>query len=196
MQSRLLTASVAGGLFAVARGQAGVTTNCPLQGQTFPAPRHPANSSALQAFSASLDNYVQASFPDGVDSQNTSFSIEVFTGSSSDLLIDYHYSASALESSLTGGSLNKNTIYRIGSCTKLFSAYAWLIESGFSHFEDPITKYVPELEAIASASNTEDTSLDDFSWSDITIGALLSHLGGLPRDCKSLLVVENIAMIR
>ena len=64
--------------------------------------------------------------------------------------------------------------------------YLYLIEAGDTSFNDPITKYVPELAAYA-AKNAEEAevgvdAIGVFDWDAITVGALASHLAGVPRD--------------
>ena len=52
-------------------------------------------------------------------------------------------------------------------------------------FNEPITKYVPEIAAYAAknAASLQISDIDVYNWEALTIGALLaSQLSGLPRD--------------
>jgi len=81
--------------------------------------------------------------------------------------------------------VDRNSIYRIGSVTKLISIYTFLISDGDVHFHDPITKFVPELLEATSGTLNNDP-IHRTSWSDVTIGALASHMAGIGTECKYL----------
>ena len=84
---------------------------------------------------------------------------------------------------LTGGTLDDNTIYRVGSVTKLITAYALLVKNGMLDFHEPVLKYLPEL------GSTKANEVDKTAWDDVTVGALASHLSGIMRDCKEPLPI-------
>jgi D-alanyl-D-alanine carboxypeptidase len=67
-----------------------------------------------------------------------------------------------------------DTLYRIGSITKLFTATALLIlrDAGRLHLDDPLTKHLPwfQMKAPSAEAGT------------ITIRHLLTHTSGLPRE--------------
>lgn len=77
-----------------------------------------------------------------IDTQETSFSISVFSTDSNETLFTYHYEAPLLNGSLTRGKLTDDTIYRTGSLGKLLSVYQFLVDVGDNVFLDPITKYI------------------------------------------------------
>jgi CubicO group peptidase (beta-lactamase class C family) len=66
-----------------------------------------------------------------------------------------------------------NTLYRIGSITKLFTATAiiQLHERGLLNLYDPVSKYVPQFKVSAC-----------FDGKEITIAQLLTHQSGLPHS--------------
>jgi hypothetical protein len=59
-----------------------------------------------------------------------------------------------------------------------------LIAVGDVAFNEPITKYVPEIAAYAAknAASLQISDIDVYDWEALTIGALASQLSGLPRD--------------
>lgn len=63
----------------------------------------------------------------------------------------------------------------------MFTVYALLLECQFSWFEDPITKYIPELRTKPS------NGVDDVRWEAVTLGALATQLAGFGRNCMSSL---------
>jgi D-alanyl-D-alanine carboxypeptidase len=64
-----------------------------------------------------------------------------------------------------------NTVYRIGSITKQFTAAAVmrLVERGTVKLDDPITKYLPQYK----------------QWSSVTVRQLLNHTSGIPSYTSS-----------
>jgi CubicO group peptidase (beta-lactamase class C family) len=79
--------------------------------------------------------------------------------------------------------VDKNTVYRLGSLTKIFTIYTWLVQDGDLKWNTPITEYVPELQAVADRSSQD--AVANVDWGDVTIGALASQMAGIVRDCKS-----------
>lgn len=154
--------------------------NALLRGPVFPTPSHPDSSKAIQAAREAFPKVLDEALSTGLlDNSTTSFSINVFSASDNKTLFSYHFEAPGLNGSLPSGHLNDDTIYRIGSLSKLFTVYTLLAKTGFTDFNQPITKYIPEL----AAADTNST-LNEAQWSDITVEALASQLAGITRDCK------------
>lgn len=71
----------------------------------------------------------------------------------------------------------------------MVTVLALLLQEGKVHFNDPITKYVPELARYAEQGNQDDEESetgDDVAttkWSQITVGSLAGHLSGISRNC-------------
>jgi CubicO group peptidase (beta-lactamase class C family) len=70
---------------------------------------------------------------------------------------------------------NRDTVYRIGSITKQFTAVmlSQLIEQGKVHLSDPAQKYVPELRRVRSAYPDA---------APVTLFQLATHTSGLARE--------------
>jgi CubicO group peptidase (beta-lactamase class C family) len=167
--------------------------NCPLLGPVFPSAKDLAHSEAIYAASKTFPAVLLGALKNGLlDNQTTSFSINVFSSATNQTLFDYHYAAPGLDGSLTKGYLNSNTIYRVGSLSKLFTVYTLLVTAGFDDFDSPITKFVPSLVQNADSSSEQDT-LDKIRWSEVTIRTLASHLAGIPREYNVLdLLTEGL----
>lgn len=75
-----------------------------------------------------------------------------------------------------GGPIDSNTVYEIGSLTKLFTGIllAQGIQSGSMRLDDPIQAYMPS-----------GVHAPDYNGIPITLGELASHRSGLPRDLNS-----------
>jgi CubicO group peptidase (beta-lactamase class C family) len=81
-------------------------------------------------------------------------------------------------------AVDANTIYRVGSITKLFTVLTFLVEAGDVHFNEPVTSFVPELRQAAQKIDNALSPIDHVAWEDVTLGALASHMAGIGRDCK------------
>jgi CubicO group peptidase (beta-lactamase class C family) len=152
--------------------------NCPILGFDLPAARQPSTSAAIKMAQANMTAVVNEQIKaQSAVVNSTAFSVEIFSTKEADSLWEYHYSAHADQAGTT--HVTKDTIYRIGSVSKLLSMYLWLIEDGDVHWNDPITDFVPEL---AKAAKTSD-GVTHVSWNEVTVGELASHMAGIGRDC-------------
>jgi CubicO group peptidase (beta-lactamase class C family) len=88
-------------------------------------------------------------------------------------------------------SVDADSVYRIGTLTQLFTVYTFLIEVGDVHWEEPVTKWVPELVRAAKTLDAKSQPLKYVDWDDVTLGQLASHLSEIERDCESQLVFEH-----
>ena len=176
------------------------TSSCPLLGPDFPPPVNPSASQAVseaqQLMITAIEQALRNTTRYGrLDSNATSFSLELYSLYETDPLFTYHFSAPALANPIEGvATVDSNTIYRIGSISKLFTVYMYLITAGDASFNDPITKYVPELaqHAESNAEVLETDDIDTVHWKDITIGALASQLAGIGRDPSHAPLVDEM----
>jgi len=161
---------------------------CPLLGPDFPPPRKISQNPRFRETINSFSNAIQQLVSTGnssygpFDSANNTFSINVFSALSDAPLYEYHYTAPLFSNGSVGTkTVNGDTVFRIGSISKLFTVFALLIEKGDVNLNDPVTKYVPELRNLP-----RDTVTDSVQWDDVTLGTLASHMSGIGRDCKFL----------
>jgi CubicO group peptidase (beta-lactamase class C family) len=73
-----------------------------------------------------------------------------------------------------------DSIYRIGSISKLFTTYGLLLKYGSNNWERPLTDFIPELRGVPSNAS----AVDHVRWHEVTIDAWASHLSGIARDCN------------
>lgn len=147
----------------------------------------PSNSSSTSISTAS--NRLNATLKSFLSNQTvaaayntTTFSLDVFSSHSSNSQFTYHYVAPAAALSPESvKQVNSNTVYRVGSVSKAWTVYIWLLAAGDTAFNDPITKYVPEIAEYA-AKNPATDNVNVVDWESITIGALASQLSGISRD--------------
>ncbi|KAK3393749.1 beta-lactamase/transpeptidase-like protein [Podospora didyma] len=83
---------------------------------------------------------------------------------------------SVVEQAFVSGQLDRSeTVYRIGSVSKILAVYAILSKLSHKHWQDSITDYIPEL---ANAPPPR-SAVDSVEWSKVTLGALASHMAGI-----------------
>jgi len=165
--------------------------NCPFVGPDFPKPTQLPTSGPLQFAFSNLTSSLAQLISTGnssygtLDASANSFSIEVFSVQDPSALFQSHHTATDLATLNSTGvsSVDSNTVYRVGSLTKLLSVYTFLIEAGDVYFNQPVTRYVPELAALAI--NISKDAIDNVMWADVTLGELASHMADIGRDSKS-----------
>lgn len=163
------------------------TQPCPLYGQNYPAPTGLATSKYVEAAAQSVLNQLlkaknETTAYGPLDTTTTAFSVDFYSLEGEDTLFSYHYLPAQLLDQRTVGveEVNSDTIYRVGSVSKLWTVYLYLLAAGDQTWNDPITNFIPELQEIAQTQESDPTS--DVNWKSITIGALASHLAGIGRD--------------
>ena len=153
--------------------------DCPLWGPVYPRPAGDTlNSTTIAQTASSLKDALDSVTNNTIlTAYNTSFHLSVF--SANQVLFEYNHLYPGMNDSLTSGVLNRHTIFRIGSVSKLLTVYALLAATGTSYLDDPVTKWVPELAAARFENHVTTTP-----WQRVSIKALAGHLAGVTKDCK------------
>jgi CubicO group peptidase (beta-lactamase class C family) len=147
---------------------------CPVVSKTYSPPQNISSSSIWEKAIATLNQNLSK-----LVTQNISVAIQIHSKDSTDPLFEYYRKSPGHSYGPNGQKpVDGDTIFRIGSMTKMFTVYALLIECGFTCFEEPITKYVPELRNLKY-----DNEIDNVNWEEIMIGALAAQISGIGRDC-------------
>ncbi|EHK49288.1 hypothetical protein TRIATDRAFT_174049, partial [Trichoderma atroviride IMI 206040] len=127
------------------------------------------------------------------NSSTTSFSLTAISQLDSSPILDFHHTSGSLN--ISAGStlqITGETVYRIGSVSKLFTVYALLLNNGTRHWNRPVTDFIPELKHAAQHAPNDSTIIDWIQWDQVTVGALASQLSGIGRDYASGdLAVQN-----
>jgi hypothetical protein len=110
----------------------------------------------LQTVAANTDSLIQEALTNGsrygkLGAELMAFSIDAFSLSSDTPLYTTHIFPKELVNQSTSGvtSLDSDTMFRLGSLSKLLTVYMYLIKAGDSTWNMPITNFVPELVTIA-----------------------------------------------
>lgn len=162
---------------------------CPLLGPSWPAPTELSSDATVQSALKNITQTLQDASNAGKFSR-ASLSLEIFDTTSSNALLNYAYTAKEINTTIGVSKVDENTVFRIGSTSKMFPMFLLLIQGGFSILQDPISKYIPEIKAAAAdlLRNTTKSKngIDYTNWNDITVRELASHLAGIARDCKGV----------
>ena len=165
---------------------------CPLLGQQFPAPTSLATEPAFQTATKSLESKLNAALG-SLPYNETTFSIGMFSTSDEGLVYQYHHTDPTVTHSKLGtNKVDANSIYRVGSMTKLLTVYSFLINQGGRLWTSPITDFVPELLDVDN-STLESLGYSTPRWAEIELGDIASQMAGLARDCKRPLQFNGLA---
>jgi len=144
----------------------------PVLGDWIPGPgplvtRHPTSIVKAHAPAANIEDAIDLCVTQNMDILGT-------PGASVSVVLEgavIYQQGYGVKHRTNGGDVDANTIFRIGSVTKQLTAAAVMqqVEAGTVFLDDPVTRYIPELE------------IDGLIPADrITVHHLLSHTSGYP----------------
>ena len=142
---------------------AGTHAFCPAPGPLLPPPK---SSASGPEFSIPDSTFEGLPFAD-----DTSFAVQASVGGVNVFKYEYSAPGREVEQPLY------ETKFRVGSVTKTFTMLAVLLSADKISMDDPITKFIPDL-------NQE-------AYGTVTIGALASHTSGLGRYVSSFVSRAN-----
>ncbi|KAH7026731.1 beta-lactamase/transpeptidase-like protein [Microdochium trichocladiopsis] len=159
--------------------QSTVPPGAGLAGPAFPAPSSLHGSDTLKTAVHKFEKSI-AGAP-VIQANETAWTVAVFSTSEEEPLYEIYFTP---DYNVGVSQVDRDSVFRIASVSKVFSVWTFLMEVGDEHFSDPITKYVPELAALSDTleSGTVYDDIDNVRWAEVTLGQLASHLAGIPRD--------------
>lgn len=175
---------------ALATTPIAASTQCGLAGPGFPAPSLLSSSVKLAEAVATFEDLLNDKQL-GLRANDTAWTVALFSSKENKTLYQHHYTPPI---DVGVPSVTQHSIFRIASVSKVFSVWSFLIEVGDEHFNDPITKYVPELLELRNSTSAEKNGnvdavvyddIDHVRWEEVTLGQLASHAAGIPRDRES-----------
>jgi len=161
---------------AILPAQIVARTHCPPLGPVLPAPVCPSKSDGVKSAITTLADSL-AALTGGLNMSAVSVSVKSIH--ESEPMFDFHHTPPKLSPNGTQ-KVDANTIYRIGSISKVFTVLGVLMLEGV-HFDDPVTKYLPELRALRPEVG-EVNAITTPDWDAITSGSLASHMSGIAGD--------------
>ncbi|PQK16423.1 hypothetical protein BB8028_0006g07430 [Beauveria bassiana] len=156
-----------------------------LLGPAFAAPTRLAAEPSIRAAAANVTALLDELFRTGTSpwgslhaANDTALSVQVLPIDDDDgaRIVDYHHSPGNLNvSSGSAARVDADTVYRIGSISKLFTAYALLVNQGRKWWDKPLSEILPEL----GGQREERGDGAQTRWGEVTVGALASQMGGV-----------------
>jgi hypothetical protein len=154
---------------------------CPPLGPILPASEKLLSNTDFQQVVAAINEQLA----DLTTSYNeTALSLGVRSLHDCSPILSFHHTPSIFNISGVH-EVDGDTVYRIASVTKLFTAVSVLQLEGKVNLAESIAKYVPDLLNISSAQ----TGLSSVDWSTITVESLLSQLSGI--EATSRLAIDR-----
>ena len=151
---------------------------CPPLGPVLPPPKAPSGGDAVKDAAEELTEFLETQLTS--EFMTSGVSIGVKSIHEDEQLFSYHFTP-PMRSGIGTNSIDNQTIYRVGSLSKLFPALA-ILQNPSVRMGDSVVKYIPELEDAKGGIN----------WEEVTIGAMMEHLSGIATDSMSFLeVVED-----
>ncbi|KAI1734999.1 beta-lactamase/transpeptidase-like protein [Xylaria scruposa] len=155
---------------------------CALAGPAFPSPSGLFNSSTLNETIAEFEKSLNSAQL-GLQANDTAWAVALFSSKENKTLYERYYTPPI---DVGVSKVDGNSIFRIGSVSKVFSVWSFLIEVGDERFNDPVTKYIPELANLTYNGGNDHqevyNDIDHVRWEEVTLGQLASHAAGIPRD--------------
>lgn len=161
---------------------------CPPLGPVLPAPTQPSGHEAVRCAAASFEEAFRQNITASLNATGISVALQSIHEAAP--ILDLHHTPPYLNPNGTR-EIDARSVYRLGSISKVFAVLS-VLKLGNVAFDDPVTKYVPELRQLRG--ETETPEVDDITavqWDQVTIGALASHMSGIGSDCKHIPYLVN-----
>ncbi|KAH8161815.1 hypothetical protein CIB48_g6434 [Xylaria polymorpha] len=149
----------------------------PPLGPVLPVPVSPSNHDSVQAAIKTVTEKflnLTASF------NTTGVSIAVKSIHETNPILELHHTPPVHDNTSTT-HIDSETIYRIGSISKIFAVLSVLTQ-GRMQLDDPIIKYVPELLQLSREAVPVANDITAVNWNQVTVRSLASHMSGIGAD--------------
>ncbi|KAF4450211.1 Beta-lactamase-like protein 2 [Fusarium austroafricanum] len=150
--------------------------HCPPLGPVLPAPLNPGSHSAVKAAMKTIQEHLEAATS---KHQNSSVVVAIKSANEHDYLLEFANTPPNVDPRGVD-KVDSDTVFRMASLSKVFPVLA-LLKLHKVNFDDAVTKYLPELRALNKQARKRD-AVWAVDWDEVTIGALASHIGGVPAD--------------
>ncbi|ENH69818.1 Beta-lactamase-like protein 2 [Fusarium oxysporum f. sp. cubense race 1] len=170
LQYYLYTSLFVGSSLAVRGG------HCPPLGPVLPAPIHPSTHSSVKSAVASIQQRLEE---ETAPYNESSIAIAIKSTYEDDYLLEFASTPPKVDPRGVN-KVDSDTVFRLASLSKVFPVLA-LLKLHKVDFDDAVTKYVPELRALNKQARQQD-AVWAVDWDQVTVGALASHIGGIPAD--------------
>ncbi|KAE8381710.1 beta-lactamase/transpeptidase-like protein [Aspergillus bertholletiae] len=172
-------------------------------GPSYPAPRDlTSDSSRVAASLKKLETNLKAGLSPRNASQDSelsqlrdlTFSVGMFSihDPAAQHLQIHHTSAEVANASLGTNKVDGDSIYRVASVSKLFTVFAGLLELDSTDWDRPLIDIFPEMADFVHEKSDNFEPVYDTQWDKITLNAIASQMGGIPRGGNEELKISYI----
>lgn len=159
--------------------------SCPLQTPLYPPPRNLLSRQDVKSASKNLSQTIEEALTTGITDlgslplNTTTFAVKVFSSHTEDSIYEYIHTSPTYSPKPGAGAENTtlDSVYRVASISKLITVLTLLAHDGYTHWNHPITDFIPELDIMARNQSSR------VQWREVTIGDLAAQLSGVPHDC-------------
>lgn len=172
---------------------------CPPLGPVFPPPTGLHMDDSFRSnLSKTLNDILKSAYSGGNTSygpldSNAPSAIQIFSIDDESSPLYEHYHDGIISNSTYGTKrVDGDSIFPIGSISKLLGVYTLLLEIGDESWDRKLTSILPELRSQPS-QNGED-AVNYIDWGDITLGTLAGQMSGITRSASVIdknLLVDN-----
>ncbi|KAB8252853.1 beta-lactamase/transpeptidase-like protein [Aspergillus flavus] len=158
--------------------------SCPLQTPLYPPPRNLLSRQDVKSASKNLSQTIEEALTTGITDlgslplNTTTFAVKVFSSHTEDSIYEYIHTSPTYSPKPGAGAENTtlDSVYRVASISKLITVLTLLAHDGYTHWNHPITDFIPELDIMARNQSSR------VQWREVTIGDLAAQLSGVPHD--------------
>jgi CubicO group peptidase (beta-lactamase class C family) len=150
--------------------------HCPPLGPVLPPPLHPSTHPSVKSALKNIQDLFSSATSPLV---NSSVAVAIKSANEDDYMFEFASTPPNVDPRGVD-EVDSDTVFRMASLSKVFPVLA-LLKSHKVNFDDRVTKYLPELRALNKDARKND-AVWAVDWDEITVGALASHLGGIPAD--------------
>lgn len=151
----------------------------PIYGPTFPLPRNFANIPPIRIALDNLTSTLNTAFNTGASDYGpqdpaSAAGVQIFSLCDNDSQVFAYYHNGKILSNATGvQKIDGDSIWRIGSLSKLVTVYLVLAELRDGLWDMKVTQVIPELRRRTTWGGY---------WEEVALGSLASHLSGLTQN--------------
>jgi CubicO group peptidase (beta-lactamase class C family) len=166
---------------------------CPPLGPIYPPPTNLSNDPTFATAVQDITSILGQVTSSNGSLSNTSISVQIFDATESGPLLNFAYTADNINTTLGVSKVDQDTVFRVGSVSKLWTMVLFLIEEGLWPFQEPVARFIPELARAERELRWDPRKrrdgIDYVHWGHVSMGELASHLAGIARDCGFFLSV-------
>jgi CubicO group peptidase (beta-lactamase class C family) len=152
--------------------------HCPPLGPVLPPPLNPSTHSSVKTALSNIQDLLDTATSKLV---NSSVAVAIKSTNEDDFMFEFASTPPNVDPRGVD-KVDSDTVFRMASLSKVFPVLA-LLKLHKVNFDDPVTKYLPELRKLGKSARKMD-AVWEVDWDEINVGSLASHISGVPADCK------------